>query len=134
MRLNVAPPPCFALCSSSVRRMSDRSTAPPGTSIDCKALMNALLRRLMSSSFVAPTTGGEGRLGLRKEIFGVLGGGRGSDREGSVPTEGATGRVAFLRQERQGGSAVVSAGTEQWLAWSRGCGDSIIGQDYRSAS
>ena len=36
--------------------------------------------------------GGEGRLGLREEIFSVLGGGHGSEREGDVPKTGAMGR------------------------------------------
>ena len=105
MRSNIEPSPCFTLCSSSVRRMLDRSTAPPGTSIDFKTLMNASLRRLTSSSFGCADDGVEARLSLREEIFGVLGSGH-----GWVPTV----RVLFRWRERRGGSAVVGAGTEQW--------------------
>ena len=49
--------------------------------------------------------GGEGRLGLRKEILGILGGGHGFDCEGSVLTAGATGRE---RSGEHGDRAVVS--------------------------
>ena len=48
---------------------------------------------------------GKGRLGLREEIFSVLGGGHGFDREGSVPTAGETGRE---RSGERGYQAVVS--------------------------
>ena len=55
--------------------------------------------------------GGEGRLGLREEIFRVLGGSRGSDREGDVPTARAMGRErSGERRER----TVVSAVEEVW--------------------
>ena len=59
IRSKVLPLPCFVSCSTSDRRRSERSMAPPGTSIDCNALMNALVRRLTSSSFAAPTIGGK---------------------------------------------------------------------------
>ena len=88
----------------------DRSTAPPGTSIDCKALMNALLRRLTLSSFGADD-GVESRLGLREEIFGVLGGGHGYNREGSLPTPGVSGRE---RSGERGEQAVVSVVEGVW--------------------
>ena len=57
MPVNVEPSSYFSFCYSSVRRMLERLIAPSRTSIDCKALMNALLRRLTSSSFGAPMTG-----------------------------------------------------------------------------
>ena len=88
MRLNVLSLPCFDLWSSSVRRMSDRSTAPPGTSIDCKALMNALLRRLKSLSSGAPTTGVKAAWAYAKRSLASLG-------VVMVPTV----RVAFRRRE-----------------------------------
>ena len=73
MRANVEPLPFFALCSSSVRRMSERSITPQGTSIDCKALMNASLRRLTSSSFGAPTMGVKAARAYAKRSLASLG-------------------------------------------------------------
>ena len=55
--------------------------------------------------------GGAGCLGLRKDIFSVLGGGRGSDREGEVPTAVATGRERSGERRYQ---AVVSVVEEEW--------------------
>ena len=55
--------------------------------------------------------GGEGRLGLREEIFRVLRGSHGSDREGDVPTSRATGRE---RSGERGDRAVVSVVEEVW--------------------
>ena len=55
--------------------------------------------------------GGEGRLSLRKEILGVLGGGHVSDLEGSVPTAGATGRERSGERRDQ---AVVSVVEGVW--------------------
>ena len=59
MRSKVLPSPCLVLCSTSDSRRSERSMAPPGTSIDWSAFMNASVRRLTSSSFGAPTIGGK---------------------------------------------------------------------------
>ena len=55
--------------------------------------------------------GGEGRLGLRKEISCVLGGSNGSDGKGGVPTARATGREC---SSERGDRAVVSAVEEVW--------------------
>ena len=55
--------------------------------------------------------GGEGRLGLCEAIFSVLGGGHGSDREGDVPTAGATRRE---HSGECGNRAVVSVVEEVW--------------------
>ena len=54
---------------------------------------------------------GEGRLGLREEIFCVLWGSHGSEREGDVPTARATGRE---RIGKRGDRAVVSVVEEVW--------------------
>ena len=78
--------------------------APSGTSIEWSAFMNALVRRLTSSSFSAPKIGGGGGLYLLEKVLGDL---RGTHcRGGFVPEAGATG-VA-------GGSAVESARTVRW--------------------
>ena len=55
--------------------------------------------------------GGEGRLGLCKEIFCALGGSHGSDWERDVPTVTATGRE---RSGERGDRSVVSVVEEVW--------------------
>ena len=55
--------------------------------------------------------GGEGRLGLREEIFCVLGGSHGSDGKGDVLKVRATGRE---RSGERGDLSVVSAVEEVW--------------------
>ena len=65
--------PCLSLWSSPERRMSDRLTAPPGTSIDWSALTKASLRRLTSSSLGAPTTGAKVAWASTKSFFASSG-------------------------------------------------------------
>ena len=62
--------------------------------------------------------GGEGRLGLRKEIFGVLGGGHVFDCEGIVPTAGTTGRERSGERGDQEGVSVVE-GVRRYNNYSR---------------
>ena len=73
MRSKVLPSPCLVSCSTSERRRSEWSMAPPGTSIDCSALMNASVRRLTLLSFGAPTIGGKAACTSLKRSFGTLG-------------------------------------------------------------
>ena len=85
--------------------------APPGTSIDWSAFMNASVRRLTSSSLGAPTICGKAACTSLKMSFATSGGRH--RRGGFVPVAGAAGAA--------GGSAVESKRTVRW-AWSRGCG------------
>ena len=55
--------------------------------------------------------GGEGRLGLREEIFRVLGGSHGYDGKGKAPKTRATGMEC---SGGRGDQAVVSAVEEVW--------------------
>ena len=67
------PSPCLVSCSTSDSRRSERSMAPPGTSIDCSAFKNTSVRRLMSSSFGALTIGGKADCTSLKRYLAALG-------------------------------------------------------------
>ena len=73
MRLKVLPSPCLVSCSTCDSRRLERLMAPPWTSIDCSALMNALVRRLTSSSFGALTIGGKAACNSLKRSFATSG-------------------------------------------------------------
>ena len=82
--------------------MSERLTVPPGTSIDWSELTNALLRRLATLSFGAPTTGAKSARASTKRSFASLG-------VVMILTAGAMMRE---RSGDRGDQAVVSAAEE----------------------